>query len=135
MPKKCLYGNIFSHTWRGNNNIDDNFKNAIKSGKKIAGAEFCAPMNAFFGHVQNLADKCDYIFLPVYLEATKPKEEAYRYYCYYTQFAATLAAGIKSLHLKKKAIMPVIDHHSFQSRIEMFSLLKPILNGQLLGNL
>ncbi len=49
--------------------IDDNFKNAIKSGKKIAGAEFCAPMNAFFGHVQNLVDKCDYIFLPVYLEA------------------------------------------------------------------
>ena len=84
-------------------------------------------MNAFFGHVQNLADKCDYIFLPVYLEATKTKEEAYRYYCYYTQFAATLAAGIKSLHWKKKVIMPVIDHHSFQSRIEMFSLLKPIL--------
>jgi len=106
---------------------DDNFKNAIKAGKKISGAEFCAPMNAFFSHVQNLTDKCDYIFLPIYLEATKPKEETYRYYCYYTQFAATLAAGIKSLHLKKKAIMPVIDHHSFQSRIEMFSLLKPIL--------
>jgi len=106
---------------------DDNFKNAVKSGKKISGAEFCAPMNAFFGHVQNLVDKCDYVFLPIYLEATKPKEEAYRYYCYYTQFAATLAAGIKSLHLKNKAIMPVIDHHSFQSRIEMFSLLKPIL--------
>lgn len=105
----------------------DNFKNAIKSGKKIAGAEFCAPLNAFFGHVQNLTDKCDYIFLPVYLEATEPKEHAYRYYCYYTQFAATMAAGIKSLNLKNKAIMPVIDHHSFQSRIELFSLLKPIL--------
>ena len=107
---------------------DDNFKNAIKAGKKIAGAEFCAPINAFFGHVQNLAGKCDYIFLPVYLEATKPKEDAYRYYCYYTQFAATLAAGNKSISLKKKAIMPVIDHHSFQSRIELFSLLKPILS-------
>lgn len=105
----------------------ENFKNAIKSGKKIAGAEFCTPLNAFFGHVQNLTDKCDYIFLPVYLEATEPKEHAYRYYCYYTQFAATVAAGIKSLHLKNKAIMPVIDHHSFQSRIELFSLLKPIL--------
>ncbi len=108
--------------------IDDNFKNAIKSGKKIAGAEFCAPMNAFFGHVQNLADKCDYIFLPVYLEATQPKEDAYRYYCYYTQFAVTLTSGIKSISLKKKAIMPVIDHHSFQSRIELFYLLKSILS-------
>ncbi len=105
----------------------DNFKNASKAGKKIAGAEFCSPMNAFFGHIQNLTDKCDYIFLPVYLEATEPKEDAYRYYCYYTQFAVTMAAGIKSLHLKYKAIMPVIDHHSFQSRIELFSLLKPIL--------
>ena len=51
----------------------EGLKNAIKSGKKMAGAEFCAPMNAFFGHVQYLADKCDYIFLPVYLEAAKAK--------------------------------------------------------------
>ena len=105
----------------------DNFKNAVKSGKKLAGAEFCAPMNAFFGHVQYLADKCDYIFLPVYLESREPKQDAYRYYCYYTQFAATLAAGIKSLHLKNKAIMPVIDHRSFTSKIELFTMLKPIL--------
>lgn len=105
-----------------------NLKNAIKSGKKLAGAEFCAPMNAFFGHVQYLVDKCDYIFLPVYLEAAKQKDEDYRYYCYYTQFAATLAAGAKSLRLKNKTIMPVIDHNSFQSRIELFSILKSILN-------
>ena len=105
----------------------DNFKNAIKSGKKIAGAEFCAPMNAFFGHVQYLTDKCDYIFLPVYLESREPKQDAYRYYCYYSQFAATLTAGIKSLHLKNKAIMPLIDHSSFPSKIELFTMLKPIL--------
>ncbi|MEE9913746.1 MAG: acyl-CoA dehydratase activase [Deltaproteobacteria bacterium] len=106
----------------------EGFKNAIKTGKKLAGAEFCAPMNAFFGHVQHLADKCDYIFLPFYLEADKKKNEDYRYYCYYTQFAATLSAGIKSMRLKNKAIMPIIDHHSFQSRIELFSILKSILD-------
>lgn len=105
----------------------DNLKNAGKAGKKIAGAEFCAPMNAFFGHVQYLADKCDYIFLPVYLESREPKQDAYRYYCYYTQFAATLAAGIKSLHLKNKAVMPLIDHRSFSSKIELFLMLKPVL--------
>ena len=105
----------------------ENFKTAIKSGKKIAGAEFCAPMNAFFGHVQYLVDKCDHIFLPVYLEAKEAKSDNYRYYCYYTQFAVSIAAGIKSLHLQKKAIMPVIDHQSFQSRIELFTLLKAIL--------
>ena len=106
----------------------ENLKNAIKTGKKLAGAEFCAPMNAFFGHVQHLVDKCDYIFLPVYLEAEKQKDEVYRYYCYYTQFAATLSAGTKSLRLKNKTLMPVIDHRSFQSRIELFSTLKSILN-------
>lgn len=105
----------------------DNFKNAVKAGKKIAGAEFCAPMNAFFGHTQYLVDKCDYIFLPVYLESREPKQEDYRYYCYYTQFAASLAAGIQSLHLKNKTIMPVIDHRSFASKIELFTMLKPIL--------
>ncbi len=103
-------------------------KNAIKTGKKLAGAEFCAPMNAFFGHVQHLADKCDYIFLPYYLEAPKQKDEDYRYYCYYTQFAAAIAAGTKNLRLTRKTIMPVIDHHAFQSRIELFSILKSILN-------
>ncbi len=106
----------------------EGLKNAIKTGKKAAGAEFCAPMNAFFGHVQHLADKCDCIFLPIYLEAPKQKDEDYRYYCYYTQFAATIAAGLKSLKLTGKAVMPVIDHHSFQSRIELFSILKTIIN-------
>ncbi|MBP1710647.1 MAG: hypothetical protein H6Q49_849, partial [Deltaproteobacteria bacterium] len=106
----------------------ENFKNAVTSGKKLTGAEFCAPVNAFFGHVQYLVDKCDYIFLPFYLEAPKQKDEDFRYYCYYTQFAASLAAGMKSMRLKNKTIMPVIDHYSFQSRIELFSILKSILN-------
>ncbi len=106
---------------------DENFKNAIESGKKIAGAEFCAPLTAFFGQTQNLIDKCDYIFLPVYLEAEKSKEDAYRYYCYYTQFAATLVSGVKRISLQNKTLMPVIDYHSFQSKIELFTLLKPIL--------
>jgi predicted CoA-substrate-specific enzyme activase len=106
----------------------EHFRTAVKYGRKIAAAEFCAPINAFFGHVQYLADKCDYIFLPVYLEAKERNHEAYRYYCYYTQFAVSMTAGIKSLNLKNRAIMPIIDHHSFQSKIELFKLLKPILN-------
>jgi predicted CoA-substrate-specific enzyme activase len=105
----------------------EGMKNAIKAGKKLSGAEFCAPMSAFFGHVQYLVDKCDYIFLPIYLEAAKNKDEEFRYYCYYTQFASTLAAGIKSLRAKNRTVMPVIDHSSFQSRIELFSILKTIL--------
>ena len=106
----------------------ENLKTAIKTGKKLAGAEFCAPVSAYLGHVNYLVDKCDYIFLPFYLEAKKQKDEDYRYYCYYTQFAPSIAAGMKSLRRGHKVIMPVIDHQSFQSRIELFSLLKTILN-------
>ena len=106
----------------------ENLKTAIKTGKKLAEAEFCAPLSAYFGHVNYLADKCDYIFLPFYLEAQKQKDEDYRYYCYYTQFAPSIAAGMKSIRQKHKVIMPVIDHQSFQSRIELFSILKAILN-------
>ena len=106
----------------------ENIKTAVKIGKKLAGAEFCAPVSAYLGHVNYLVDKCDYIFLPFYLEAKKQKDEDYRYYCYYTQFAPSIAAGMKSLRRKHKLIMPVIDHQSFQSRIELFSILKTILN-------
>jgi len=34
----------------------------VKTGKRIAGAEFCAPMEAMYGHVAWLMDKVDYIF-------------------------------------------------------------------------
>ena len=105
----------------------ENYNAAVKSGRHIAGAEFCSPMNAFFGQVQHIADKCDYIFLPIYIEAKEQNNESFRYYCYYTQFSASLAVGVRSLNLKKRAIMPVIDHRSFQSRIELFTILKPIL--------
>ena len=106
----------------------EHLRTPADSGKRIAGAEFCTPMNAFFGHVQYLADKCDYLFLPVYLEAKEQDCGAFRYYCYYTQFAVSIAGGITSLNLKDRAIMPIIDRGSFHSKIELFKLLKPILN-------
>ena len=105
----------------------EKLKGAVSEGRKLSRAEFCAPMNAFFGHVHNLADKCDFLFLPFYLEAPRRKEEGYRYYCYCSQFAPSLAAGMRSLDLKNKPLMPVIDHGSFQFRIELFSVLKPVL--------
>jgi predicted CoA-substrate-specific enzyme activase len=105
----------------------ENLKDPVKSGKKVSGAEFCAPIHAFFAYVRDLADKCDYIFLPFYLEAKEPDRDAFRYYCYTTQFAASLAMGLKSLNLKKRSITPMIDHRSFQSKIELFMLLKSIL--------
>ena len=40
----------------------------VKRGKKIAGAEFCTPIHSLYGHVDYIADLCDVIFLPHYLE-------------------------------------------------------------------
>lgn len=99
-------------------------KEPIKYGKKLAGAEFCAPISAFHGHVAYLADKCDYIFLPIYLDEKEKDRDLLRLYCYYTQFAASLATGIQSPNLKDKVLSTVFDHRSFQSKIDLSRLLK-----------
>ncbi len=117
----------FFHTLGVRTVTTENLKGAVKAGKKVSGAEFCAPMQAFFAHVQDLADKCDYVFLPLYLEAKEPEREAFRYFCYSTQFAVSLALGLRSLNLENRAITQVIDHRSFQSRIELFMTLRSIL--------
>ena len=39
---------------------------AIKLGKNLTGAEFCAPLTALHGHVKHLMHQADYIFLPFY---------------------------------------------------------------------
>ncbi len=117
----------FFHTLGVRTVTTENLKGAVKAGKKVSGAEFCAPMQAFFAHVQELADKCDYVFLPFYLEAKEPDRDAFRYYCYSTQFAVSLALGLRRLNLGQRAITPVVDHRSFQSKIELFMMLRSIL--------
>jgi len=69
----------------------EGFKDSLKTGKKIAGAEFCAPIDSMYGHVTYLAEKCDYVFMPVYLESRIKPDRTERYFCYYTQFSASLA--------------------------------------------
>jgi len=59
----------------------------LEMGKRLAGAEFCAPMHAMYGHVNWLSDKCDYIFLPASLENRTAENPFYENYCYYTQFS------------------------------------------------
>lgn len=64
---------------------------AIALGKKESGAEFCAPITAFHGHVRSLIGKADALFIPVYLERKEAgREDRLRKYCYYTQYAASL---------------------------------------------
>ena len=50
----------------------EGFDAGINLGREVQGAEFCAPLAALHGHVKYLADKADWIFLPVLMEESRP---------------------------------------------------------------
>jgi predicted nucleotide-binding protein (sugar kinase/HSP70/actin superfamily) len=84
----------------------EKFDAGITSGREVQGAEFCAPLAALHGHVKYLADKADWIFLPVFLEESRPGTSAPRVYCYYTQFSSALASGAADPALRDRCLMP-----------------------------
>jgi len=86
----------------------EKFRDSLKTGKKIAGAEFCAPIDSMYGHVAHVADICDFVFMPIYLEAReKPKNTEFNY-CYYTQYSGSLAY-LEGPHVKNKLISPMLN--------------------------
>lgn len=87
----------------------EQFTEPVKTGKRLAGAEFCAPINAFYGHVVHLSGMVDYIFIPVYLQAREKPVNRERNYCYYTQFSASLAYTLKEKGIDKKCLTPFMD--------------------------
>ncbi|WP_167605299.1 acyl-CoA dehydratase activase [Maribellus sediminis] len=103
-----------------------NFRDAVKTGKRISGAEFCSPMNAIQGHVKYLLDKADYIFLPTYLEERQKSKSLRRQYCYYSQFAPPVVASIDEIAEQNKIINPIL--FSLQNEVllknELFNSLK-----------
>ena len=42
----------------------EEYDTAVIDGKRLAGAEFCAPMEAMHGHVNYLLEKADFVFFP-----------------------------------------------------------------------
>lgn len=72
------------------------YKNAVKIGKKAVDAEFCAPINSFVGQVLELDKEADYLFVPAILMSRErpANKQLMRFYCYYTQFASSLVAGL-----------------------------------------
>ncbi len=108
------------------------FKGAVKIGKKMSGAEFCAPMAAFHGHVAEAASKSDYLFLPYYLDNKKVSQKERRQYCYYTQFAPSLTTQMMEQHngsaLTKNILSPIIKYlySPFFTKKELYYSLKQI---------
>jgi len=87
----------------------ENYPDPVKEGKRIAGAEFCAPIDSIHGHVNWLAGKADFIFLPVSLETRDKTEYSESNYCYYTQYSASLVYTMKDKTVTGKIISPMLN--------------------------
>jgi predicted CoA-substrate-specific enzyme activase len=103
------------------------YGDAIPRGKSLTGAEFCAPITAFHGHVSYLADRCDYVFLPVYLEARDKSPGLIRKYCYYTQYAPALVSRLDET-IGRKCLIPLLDYKAGMSAglRRLYQVLKPV---------
>ena len=99
----------------------EDFNDALKEGKHIADAEFCAPLSALHGHVHHLVERSDAVFLPFYLERKPPERGIRRQYCYYTQFSP-------SLIFRQKVLTPLIHYlyGSLRTKIELYNTLKTV---------
>lgn len=110
----------------------EGFRDALKTGKEATGAEFCAPLTAFHGHVLHLAERADYVFLPIGLEAIRPerdrKEDRKRLYCYYTQYGPSLLACLGREDLTRKLLSPLLNYRDKRSNTirELFLSLRTI---------
>jgi predicted CoA-substrate-specific enzyme activase len=99
----------------------EGFEEALKSGKRIAAAEFCAPMTAMYGHVRFLMERADHVFFPYYMDMERKKSGPRRQYCYYTQFAPSLAAfGLKGVKAEENRLLTPLIHYLYSTlRIKM----------------
>lgn len=102
-------------------------RGAIKEGRHLAGAEFCAPLTALHGHIGYLMDKCDYVFAPFYFEERAQDTPARRQYCYYTQYAPSLA-GAAAGDQGHRVLSPLVRYlySSLRTKFELFTMLKKI---------
>jgi len=102
-------------------------RTAFKDGKRLAGAEFCAPMTVLHGHVNYLIDRSDYIFLPFYLDKKGREKGPRRQYCYYTQFAPGLSSLVRGAD-HKKFLMPVVHYlySSFHTKAQLYRMFRGI---------
>jgi predicted CoA-substrate-specific enzyme activase len=97
-------------------------------GKRLAGAEFCAPMTALHSQVGDLLGRSDFIFLPFYLDKKGREKGPRRQYCYYTQFAPSLNTLAGGRQMDTKFLTPVVHYlySSFHTKAQLYRMLKSI---------
>jgi predicted CoA-substrate-specific enzyme activase len=111
----------------------EGFSHGLRDGKHLAGAEFCAPMAAMHGHVRHLLERADYIFFPFYLDHERRRYYRRRQYCYYTQYAPSLASlitdpGSLSGDQRHRFLTPLIHYlyGKFYSHVQLYKMVKVI---------
>jgi predicted CoA-substrate-specific enzyme activase len=110
----------------------ERYSNAVKDGRLLAGAEFCAPLTALHAHVQHLLDRADVVFLPFYLEKKQPEKLLRRQFCYYTQFAPSLGSGAGGTEGKERILTPLV--HSLYSGLITKAALYRTVRSLVLGS-
>ncbi|MCX7025115.1 MAG: acyl-CoA dehydratase activase [Spirochaetes bacterium] len=90
----------------------------MKEGKRLSGAEYCAPMAYAYGEVASLLKSSDFVFLPVYLERarsrirmpeTKRKGIGKRMFCNYSQFATVTIPH--AMPEGRRILTPLVEGH------------------------
>ncbi len=114
----------------------EGYAGAMKAGAHLAGAEFCAPMTAMYGHIDYALDKSDYVFFPFYLERKARQKGVRRQYCYYTQYAPALASSVERRAGREEAapgrLLRPLVHYLYNrslSKLHIYRALKPVLSG------
>jgi predicted CoA-substrate-specific enzyme activase len=105
----------------------EDYTSAIKDGKNLCEAEFCAPIAAMHGHVDFLMQKADYVFLPIYLTETR-ETNINKHYCYYTQFVSSIISVQKHFASSRKILSPLLKSSQGELfvQLEIYRMLKSI---------
>jgi len=111
----------------------ERYADAVRDGRHLAGAEFCAPVTALHAHVRYLLDRADRVFLPFYLETKPPDGAGRRQYCYYTQFAPSLGAGLCGEGERERLLTPLVHslRGSLFTKAELYRTLRSAIPGGL----
>lgn len=109
----------------------ERYEGAVRDGRHMAGAEFCAPLTALHAHVRYLLDRADRVFLPFYLEKKPDDGVGRRQFCYYTQFAPSLGSGLVRPGEEDRLLTPLVHslYGSLFTKAELYRTLRAAVPG------
>ena len=96
-------------------------RRTLERGKGLVNSDFCAPMVAAHGHVEQLAESgVDWLYFPAVINEHDPdlegelqfrKKKSDDYFCYYSQYLPTIVAKLTTLELGERLLSPLVFFH------------------------